>query len=149
MVYRRCLRLLGTRARAEEGMQDVFVKVLQARETLDLESNPGALLYRIATHVCFNLLRSSKRRPEVADSDLILELAESQGSVTDPTDASFVKALLDSEEESTRLMATYHYIDGMTIEELAAEFNMSGSGIKKRLQNFKLRAKQWGQTDGN
>ena len=145
MVYRRCLRLLGNESRAEEAMQDVFVKAWQAEATLLQHPNPGAFLYRVATHQSLNLIRASKRRPETADSEFLSEVADLQSETREPTDRLLATALLENEEVSTRLMVVYHYVDGMTLEELADEFGMSISGIRKRLAKFKTKSQ--GATD--
>ncbi len=140
MVYRRCLRLLGDEARAEEASQDVFLKLLSDTKILLEHPQPSALLYRVSTHVCLNLIRSSRRRPETLDGDFLLELADRQTEEFEPTDRLFVQKILQDEEESTRLMAVAHFVDGMTLDEVSAEFQMSVSGIRKRLQKFKATA---------
>jgi RNA polymerase sigma-70 factor (ECF subfamily) len=142
LVHRRCLRLLGNEARADEATQDVFVKLLQVQDTLRAHPQPSALLYRVATHVCLNLIRSMRRRPETLDGDLLLELADSQTENFDQTDRLFVQRILEDEEVSTRMMAIAHFVDGMTLEEVSDEFGMSVSGIRKRLQKFKASAQR-------
>jgi RNA polymerase sigma-70 factor (ECF subfamily) len=44
------------------------------------------------------------------------------------------------EKDTTRLIAVYHYVDGMTYDEIAAETGLSVSGIRKRLRTLKKRA---------
>jgi RNA polymerase sigma-70 factor (ECF subfamily) len=142
LVYRRCLRLLGNAARADEAVQDVFVKLLPVQKTVLEHPKPSALLYRVATHVCLNLIRSMRRRPETMDGDLLLELADSQPENFDQADRLFVQQLLEDEDTSTRMMAIAHFVDGMTLDEVSEEFQMSISGIRKRLQKFKISAKR-------
>ena len=47
--------------------------------------------------------------------------------------------LFGREPASTRVMATMHYVDGMTYAEVAAEFSMSVSGVRKRLRTLRER----------
>jgi RNA polymerase sigma-70 factor (ECF subfamily) len=100
---------------------------------------PSSLLFRIATNVCLNRLRSRKRRPEDGDPDLLAEIAEA----TDPAARNAARAVLDAlfrhEPDDTAAMAVMHLHDQMTLEEVAAEVGMSVSGVRKRLS--KLRTK--------
>src|SRR4051812_41697692 len=68
MVLRRCRRLLKDEHRALDAMQDTFVQVLRYEKTLAAEA-PSSLLYRIATNVCLNKLRSERRRPVGESTD--------------------------------------------------------------------------------
>ncbi len=62
MVLRRCRALLRDEEAAVDAMHDVFVQLLRHGERLD-ERRPASLLLRIATHVCLNKVRSTRRRP--------------------------------------------------------------------------------------
>ncbi len=137
MVLRRCRKLLRDDSSARDAMHDVFVQVLSNGQ-LD-ERAPSSLLFRIATNVCLNRLRSRRRRPEDGDPDLVEQIAAN----TDPGDRSTARSVLDAlfrhEPEDTALIAVLHLHDKMTLEEVAAEVGMSVSGVRKRLA--KLRAK--------
>jgi RNA polymerase sigma-70 factor (ECF subfamily) len=137
MVLRRCRALLGDDQTARDAMHDVFVQVLTRADTLDARA-PSSLLFRIATNVCLNRLRTLRRRREDGDA-LLVEIAER----TDPAARSAARAALDAlfrhEPDDTALIAVMHLHDHMTLEEVAAEVGMSVSGVRKRLQ--RLRAK--------
>jgi RNA polymerase sigma-70 factor, ECF subfamily len=138
MVLRRCRRLLGDDQTARDAMHDVFVQILSRAEQLD-DRAPSSLLFRIATNVCLNRIRTRKRRPEDGDQALLVEIAEA----TDPAARSAARAALDAlfrhEPDDTALIAILHLHDEMTLEEVAAEVGMSVSGVRKRLA--KLRTK--------
>jgi RNA polymerase sigma-70 factor (ECF subfamily) len=142
MVLRRCLKLLRTEAQAQDAMQDVFVSVLSHEARLD-ESAPSALLLRIATNVCLNRLRTRRRRPEDADDDLLLRIAAAGGDSEGQTLARGMLARLFGGEgpleASSRTIAVMHLVDGMTLEEVAAETGMSVSGVRKRLRTLRAR----------
>jgi len=118
-------------------MHDVFVQLLSRSHELT-DQAPSSLLFRIATNVCLNRLRTRKRRPEDGE-DLLVEIAER----TDPAARNAARAALDTlfrnEPEDTALIAVLHLHDQMTLEEVAAEVGMSVSGVRKRLA--KLRTK--------
>jgi len=138
MVLRRCRKLLGDEPAARDAMHDVFVQILSHADEL-ADQAPSSLLFRIATNVCLNRLRSRRRRPEDGDPELLVQIAQE----TDPAARSAARAALDAlfrhEPEDTALIAVLHLHDRMTLQEVAAEVGMSVSGVRKRLQ--KLRTK--------
>ena len=50
---------------------------------------------------------------------------------------SVLDRLFGRERESTRTMAVLHYVDGMTLEQVANEVSMSVSGVRKRLRGLR------------
>jgi len=138
MVLRRCRKLLGDDHAARDAMHDVFVQVLTRADDL-ADQAPSSLLFRIATNVCLNRLRSRKRRPEDGDPDLLVDIAEQ----TDPAARSAARAALDAlfrhEPDDTAVIAVLHLHDKMTLEEVAAEVGMSVSGVRKRLQRLRTK----------
>lgn len=138
MVLRRCRKLLGDDHAARDAMHDVFVQILSHEGQL-ADQAPSSLLFRIATNVCLNRIRTRKRRPEDGDPTMLVEIAEQ----TDPHARSAARSILDvlfrHEPEDTALIAVLHLVDRMTLEEVAAEVGMSVSGVRKRLA--KLRSK--------
>ena len=138
MVLRRCRQLLGDEDKALDAMQDTFVRLFRSRERLE-STGPSSLLYRTATNVCLNVLRGERRRPQTNDEEQLLAIA----SLDDHEQRSAIRSLLDQlfggEPESTRTMAVLHFVDGLTLEETAAQVGLSVSGVRKRLRS--LRAK--------
>lgn len=133
MVRRRCQRLLKDPELARDAMHDTFVRLVKRQDALD-DHALGGLLYRIATNVCLNRIRGWSRKPESYDDALIARIA----SADDPAEQATARALLDRlfgrEPESSRTIATLHLLDGMTLEEVAAEVGMSVSGVRYRLR---------------
>jgi len=136
MVLRRCRRLLGDEDDALDACQEVFVRLLQRRGRLDARY-PSSLLYRMATNLCLNHIRDRGRRPAVADEDLLMRIA----SAEEPGGASEARLLLDRlfgrHPESSRTMAVLHFVDGLTLEEVAEETGLSVSGVRKRLRGLR------------
>ena len=135
MVLRRCRRLLGSEEDARDACQDVFVRVVEHRERLDGQY-PSSLLYRIATNVCLNRIRDRARQPTTIDERLY-QIA----CAGEPGANSHARVLLDrlfgGHPESTRTMAVLHYVDGLTLEEVARETGLSVSGVRKRLRKLR------------
>lgn len=136
MVLRRCRRLLRDDQEAWDACQDVFLRVIERRDRLNAEY-PSSLLYRIATNVCLNRIRDRARRPEDADAGPLDAIAR----LEEPAGGSHARLLLEwlfaRHPESTRTMAVLHYVDGLTLDQVATECGMSVSGVRKRLSKLR------------
>ncbi len=141
MVLRRCRRLLRDEAKAVDAMHDVFVELLRRKDSLEARS-PAGLLLTTATHVCLNRLRTLRRRPEDREDELLFSIA-ALGNEPDSESRSLARRILDrlfaGQPPSTRLIAVLHYVDRLTLEEVATEVGMSVSGVRKRLRVLKTR----------
>ncbi len=140
MVLRRCRHLLKDEERAMDAMQDVFTKLLVNRKRLK-NQYPSSLLFRIATNVCLNVIRAQRSRQWVDDEDILINIAcfdehESRLMFSNMLDYIFKK-----EKPSTREIAVMHFVDGMTLQEVAGEVGLSLSGVRKRIRELRSRVK--------
>lgn len=137
MVLRRCRRLLRDDGKALDAMHDVFVEILRRERTLD-DTAPAGLLLRTATNVCLNKLRSERRHPEDREEELLFAIATH--TEESPESRALARHVLDrlfrTAPASSRMMAVLHYVDGLTLEEVADEVGLSVSGVRKRLRTL-------------
>ena len=141
MVLRRCRQLLRDEQEALDACQDVFVRVIEHRRTLDARY-PSSLLYRIATNVCLNRIRDRKRSAAASataiDEDERVHEIACAGAPHGNSDARLLLDwLFDRHPESSRTIALLHYVDGLTLEQVAAEIGLSVSGVRKRLRRLR------------
>ena len=136
MVLRRCRFMLRDEERALDAMQDVFVEVLRREKDL-VHFAPSSLLYTIATNVCLNKIRRSKRRPETSDDEILQTIAGGGSPEAEVLAGHFLERLFSREPGSTETIAVLHYVDGLTLEETAAQVGMSVSGVRKRLRSLR------------
>lgn len=140
LVLRRCRRFMRDEGKALDAMHDTFVEILRRQETIDV-SAPAAFLLRTATNVCLNRLRTEKRHPEDRDEALVLAIAGSDddGAEGRTLARSILGRIFGGTPDSTRLIAVLHYVDRLTLEEVASEVGLSVSGVRKRLRTLKER----------
>jgi RNA polymerase sigma factor (sigma-70 family) len=136
MVIRRCTQLLRDEEQALDAAQDVFVRLMERRDRIN-DDYPSSLLYRMATNLCLNRIRDSKRRKTTIDQNLLEQIADWDDSEGRIAAGSVLERLFGGERESTRTMAVLHYVDGMTLEQVANEVSMSVSGVRKRLRGLR------------
>jgi RNA polymerase sigma-70 factor (ECF subfamily) len=141
MILRRCRQMLGSEEDALDAMQDVFVKLINAKAKLHGQF-PSSLLYTMATNTCLNRIRWKKRRRESA-LDLEDFILPSKDREMEFTEARLVmEGILDAESELTRGICFMYHADGMTLKEIGDTVGMSVSGVRKRLETFKARARK-------
>jgi RNA polymerase sigma-70 factor (ECF subfamily) len=69
-VFRFASRFFRQRGLVEEAAQEVFLKAFTELGKFEGRGSMEGWLTRITTNTCLNMLRSSKRRPELTTSDL-------------------------------------------------------------------------------
>ncbi|MES1157811.1 MAG: sigma-70 family RNA polymerase sigma factor [Haliangium ochraceum] len=139
MVLRRCRRLLRDEGRALDAMQDVFVELLRRSDSLQ-DTGSSGLYLKVATNVCLNRLRTERRHPEDPDDALLMRIAAQAPDGEDQSAARrFLGRIFQHEADSTFTIAVLHYVDRMTLEEVAEEVGLSVSGVRKRLRTLRAR----------
>ena len=136
MVMRRCRTMLNDEQLALDAMQDTFVQLLRRQDALD-DRGVSSLLYRTATNVCLNRMRSHRRRPQEPASDLLANIADAAEALDRAHARSLLGRVMGGEPDSTATIAVLHLYDGLTLEETASVVNMSVSGVRKRLRKLK------------
>ncbi len=140
MVLRRCRYLLGDEDRALDAMQEVFVNLIKNSGTLT-GAYPSSLLYRMATNICLNMIRDEKRRPVVHDIDALAAIARYDDTEDRTAAGELLDRIFERDAASSREIAVMHYVDGMTLEEVAREAGLSVSGVRKRLRKLQTAAR--------
>jgi RNA polymerase sigma factor (sigma-70 family) len=145
-VYRRCLRVLHEPARAEDAMQDVFVRVLRYGDTFRGGSMLSWLL-RIADRAALDRLQRDgptppdlpavEDRPEHATGpELPADLLQK------PEATRLLQELLGALPPPLQEVALLTYLDGMTAAEIARELRCSAMTVKRRLRALHDQARQ-------
>ena len=125
--------MLGDEQHAREAMQDVFVQILRRRETVE-DKGLGGLLYRTATNVCLNRLRSRERKPRFSAGELIAQLPSTARDDDRVEAREMLRTALEEHPESSATIVMLHLHDGLTLEQTARMVGMSVSGVRHRLR---------------
>jgi RNA polymerase sigma factor (sigma-70 family) len=140
MVLRRCRRLLVDEELALDAMQEAFVKLIRYQDSLN-DKAPSSMLYTIATNVCLNMIRTSQRRPRSAGDARLELIASAEDVESRAVNSTLLDGIFSRERASTRTIAVMHYVDGMTLEEVAGHVGLSVSGVRKRLRQLRERTR--------
>ncbi len=143
LVRRRARSLLGDDAEAQDALQDVFVRVINAMAEFRRQSQPSTWLYRITTNLCLNRIRDGRRRRE--------RLAEAHeeapsGIATVPTTTTpearpLVERVLRDVPADLAEVAVYYYVDEMDQAEIAGLLGVARRTVGYRLERFQEAAR--------
>jgi RNA polymerase sigma-70 factor (ECF subfamily) len=150
-VFSVASRFFRQRSSVEEAAQEVFLKAFTQLKSFEGRGSMEGWLTRIATNTCLNMLRSAKRRPELAVADLTEDETAWLGQQTSSVEhqprsvedtliasdlADRVLEVLPAEDQLALLM-----IDGedASVKEVAEATGWSESKVKVRA--FRARKK--------
>jgi RNA polymerase sigma-70 factor (ECF subfamily) len=140
MVLRRCRQLLRDEESALDAMQEVFAKLLIHKERLKNQF-PSSLLFRISTNTCLNMIRDQRSHRSLASEDALARIAAYDETENRIMLKDLLEQIFRKEKKSTRAIAVMHFVDGMTLQEVADEVGLSLSGVRKRIRRFRERVR--------
>ena len=124
-VYRLAYARTGSRADAEDVMQEVFLRLVKAGPDFDSEEHAKAWLLRVASNCANDLFRLPwRRREEPLDENLSAPERPEEGSVT--------QAVL-SLPARYRIPIHLYYYEGYSVAEIANILGRSEGTVKSRL----------------
>lgn len=130
-VHRRARALLGDESEAWDVVQDVFGKLVESPAAFRREAQPMTWLYRATTNRCLNLLRARKvRTPQAEPGEPAYEPAA-------PDARNLLFALLHRLSPRAMQIATLHFFDGLTQDEIAPVVGLSRKTVGKELQKVR------------
>ncbi|MCC6590212.1 MAG: RNA polymerase sigma factor [Bryobacterales bacterium] len=134
MVYTLCLRLSGSRADAEDLMQEVFIRAYVNINGFEGRSAFSSWLYRIAYNHCLNFLEK-RRTAQASENAFAIDQVGDHPS-TERNDA--VLQTLARLPPDQRSILIFKYVMGLELEEIADAMSTSVGAVKMRL----LRARE-------
>ncbi|GMU08496.1 hypothetical protein ASNO1_47490 [Corallococcus caeni] len=141
VVHRRALALLGRDADAWDIVQEVFERMLTAGARFRREARPMTYVYRVTTNLCLNALRSRQlREPALLEAPEAAALTPGQWEAAD-----FIRHLVGRMGERELEVATLHFFDGLTQEEIAGMLDVSRKTIVRDLDSIRKKAAELGR----
>lgn len=136
IIYAYNLKLLKSQANSEEILQDVFMKVWQKRETLDVSRSFKSYLYTIARNKCFDFLEKAANNTKLRETIFY----ESQKSFV-PTDLKLIESDFDQIKKEAydtlpckrREIFVLSRENGMTYDEIGEKLGISTSTVKTQM----------------
>ena len=130
------LRMLGNQQDAEDALQTAFIKLYRGIGGFRFQSQLSTYLYQILSRVCFDMIRSRKRRQsdELQDSSKIEHLQ---------TDLKMqLEEAIARLPDRMRLCFVLFAVEGLKQEEIAEIMNLSLGGVKSTIYHAKVKLQQ-------
>ena len=130
-LYRYISRLLTNREAAEDALQEVLFRICRKIVWLRDPELLRPWAFRIASRECFRQLRSEKRRGEE-----ILDLDTLETGASESMPQEWEPSLLDWVDDlppASRAVIVLHYLEEMSLHEVAAVLEILPGTVKSRL----------------
>jgi RNA polymerase sigma-70 factor (ECF subfamily) len=134
-VFRAALRVTGNPADAEDVLQTVFLRVLSRNEQDTAADRPAAYFRRAAVNAAVDLLRRRAVHAETAYDEAAPHAAVDPALLLKEQLRRAV-ATLDNEDAALFLL---RYVEGLSNQELADEFQLEKNNVAVRLHRIRLR----------
>lgn len=134
-VLRAALRVTGNPADAEDVLQTVFVRVLSRSVQDEAARRPAAYFRRAAVNAAVDLLRRRAVHVETAYDDHAPHAAVEPALLLKEQLRRAI-ATLDNDDAALFLL---RYVEGLSNQELADEFQLEKNNVAVRLHRIRLR----------
>jgi RNA polymerase sigma-70 factor (ECF subfamily) len=134
-VFRAALRVTGSPADAEDVLQTVFLRVLSRRDGDEADRRPAAYFRRAAVNAAVDLLRRRAVHGETAYDDQAPHAAVEPALLLKE---QLRRAIATLEREDAALFLL-RYVEGLSNQELADEFQLEKNNVAVRLHRIRMR----------
>ena len=149
-VYNIALRMTGNSEDASDMTQEAFIKAYNSLQSFRGDSKFSVWIYRIATNVCLDFLRSKSRKPTVSLSVEDNEGEEVQLDVADESQSpellldrqmtrESVRRGLETLSPEYRQILLLREIQGLSYDEISQALGLEVGTVKSRI--FRARKK--------
>ena len=135
VVFRAALRITGNPSDAEDVLQTVFLRVLARGGDVESVALPAAYFRRAAVNAAVDVLRRRELHAESGFDDQA-QHASSQPPLLLKERLRRALSTLDEDEASLFLL---RHVEGLSIEELAAVFQIERNNVAVRLHRIRHR----------
>jgi len=143
-VFSVALRMLGSRAEAEEIAQEVFLRAHGALADFRGDARLSTWLYAIASRLCLNRLASPDRRV-VRGDEALADVPAPEADAADAAERSELDAALRAAiaelPEERRLVLVLRDVEGLSYEEIAEALALDPGTVRSRLHRARMQLK--------
>lgn len=140
-IVRFAYRFVGSRAKAEELAQDIFVKLYKTARSYRPDAKFKTFMFRVATNHCLNEVRRPFHHAEAG----VAQVPDTQESPERPDSALEGKALeqavhaaLDAMSERERAAFCMCRFEGLPYKQIAAALDASEAAVKSLIHRATL-----------
>jgi RNA polymerase sigma-70 factor (ECF subfamily) len=150
-IFGVALRMLGSRAEAEEVAQDTFLRAHRALGEFRGEARLGTWLYAIASRLCLNRLASGPRRHERSDELALSRIPAADDDAVAALERDELQAALHEAiaalPEDRRIVVVLRDLEGLSYEEIGEVLGLPLNTVRTRLHrargDLKSKLERW------
>jgi RNA polymerase sigma factor (sigma-70 family) len=133
LIYRTCLRILGSEDDAKDALQAVFLKLLEQYAGIRDKERAVPWIFNTAKHHCFNMLRANKKFVDSIEPDDIAA-PKDEGEHLDSRD--MIKLVFINQNKKVKDAVYYTYIEELDQREIGKITGQSPATIRRNLKKF-------------
>lgn len=141
-IFGVALRMLGSRAEAEDVAQETFLRAHRALGEFRGEARLSTWLYAIASRLCLNRLASAERRHLRGDEDAMLRFPSPDADAAATLERAEIAAALHDAiaalPEERRIVVVLRDLEGLAYEEIAEALGLELNTVRSRLHRARL-----------
>ena len=128
MLFRVCFSMMRSREDAEDAVQDVFLKYFENPRAFNDDEHEKAWFIRVASNRCKDLMRRRTVRSFIA----LDEINELEDYGIDKAEGTVLSTIF-SLPEKYKTVFVLHYLEEMSVADVAMSLGLSQSAVKMRL----------------
>ena len=133
-IFRVALNCLGSRADADDIVQETLLRLLERPEPFENEAHAKYWLIRVALNLCKNVLRSPWRRHSP------LEAADAVPTFDRPEQGELYEEVMALPEKYRTVLYLFYY-EGYTVKEIAELLGIRVTAVTSRLSRARQKLK--------
>lgn len=142
-VYAKSISILKSESKAEDAMQEIFMKVMLNLSKFKFTSKFSTWLYSITYNYCIDMTRKAKKSIEKEVEDINILGEDLQDDYADhelmEIEVSRLKVVLDEMNTDDKTTLLMKYQDDMSIKDMCEVLEKSESAIKMQIKRAKER----------
>ncbi len=134
--------ILGSRADAEDAVQDAFLRAWRFRDAINSTASVRPWLYRVVVNSCYSRLRNEIPRRDLRADDDLATLRDGHDLTARVGDAFDVTAALRDLTPHLRVVVVLRYYADLSEREIATAIGRPTGTVKSRLHEAHRRLAQ-------
>ncbi|UYV13019.1 MAG: RNA polymerase sigma factor [Phycisphaera sp.] len=144
-LVRHATRYLRDRAAADDVVQEAWLAISRGIRRLDDPARFGPWAYRIVTNKCADHVRSESAQRRVA----LASTPSDNGAVSDNESGGALRRAMAVMPAERRTLLALHYLEGLSVAQLAEVFAVPMGTIKSRLFHARAELKSIVERDND
>ena len=137
MIFSLALKMLCDEEEAKDLVQETFIRVWQSIRSYDPQKTFSTWIYTIASHLCIDRLKRTRRIVALPDDHLVLrhfaDDSDSQQSLENKEWVSIVRMIAEGLSDKQRLVFTLCQLEGLPSTEVEQITGLDANQVKSNL----------------